>query len=196
MSSYRDSNRRLLRDSLIAAARDLTIAHGWDGVRMADVADGVGVSRQTVYNEFGTKAALAEALASREIDRFVTGVRADLFANGSDVRAAGRAAVRHVLLAAADDPFIKVVLGSAPGRTDDLLPFLTTRAELLLAAAVAVLQEWASAHLPFIAPARVGAVGETIARLTVSHVLLPSATPEETALLLADIMVVLFAQDG
>ncbi|MFG2045998.1 hypothetical protein ACGFIW_01030 [Micromonospora sp. NPDC048935] len=29
------------------------------------------MSRQTVYNEFGTEAGLAEALARREVDRFI-----------------------------------------------------------------------------------------------------------------------------
>ncbi len=76
---YRDIARQHLRDTIIDAARDLTIAHGWDNVRMAQVATKTGVSRQTVYNEFDSKAGLAEALAQREAERFIAGVRANLF---------------------------------------------------------------------------------------------------------------------
>lgn len=195
MSSYRDTTRRLLRDSLMSAARDLTIAHGWDGVRMADIADRVGVSRQTVYNEFGTKPRLAESLVSREIDRFANGVREDLFAHGADVREAARTAVLNVLLAAAADPFIKAILGSVPGGPSGLLPFLTTHADLVLAAAITALQDWADAYLPTVPPATVAVGAETIARLTVSHVLLPSTAPEQTADTLADIMDLLIRRD-
>src|SRR6266540_3915602 len=133
---------------MVDAARELTIANGWDGVRMADVAARVGVSRQTVYNEFTTKAGLAEALAQREVARFVGDVRAHLFAHGDDVPAGAHAAILHVLREAAGNPLIKAILTSARGGADPLLPFLTTRAELVLTASTAVLTEWAHAHVP------------------------------------------------
>ena len=38
---------------------------------MARLAQAVGVSRQTVYNEIGTKNALAEAMILSELDRFL-----------------------------------------------------------------------------------------------------------------------------
>src|SRR5918997_2264411 len=142
---YRDVARQHLRDAIVDAARDLTIAHGWDSVRMAEVATVVGISRQTVYNEFASKAGLAEALAQREVERFVADVRTHLFAHGDDVRAGAHAAVLHVLQEAAANPLITAILTSARN-PDPLLPFLTTRAELTLTAAAAVLQEWAHAH--------------------------------------------------
>ncbi len=51
-----------LRDQIVAAARRRTLAHGWNGITMARLADDVGVSRQTIYNEMGSKTHLAEAL--------------------------------------------------------------------------------------------------------------------------------------
>ena len=60
---------------------------------MGAVASAAGVSRQTVYNEFGTKAGLGEALARHEVDRFVGHVRAALDEHGDDVRAAAYAAI-------------------------------------------------------------------------------------------------------
>lgn len=183
---YRHIARQHLRDAVIEAGRDLAIDRGWDAVRMADVAARVGVSRQTLYNEFTNKAGLGEAIAHREIDRFMDGVRNALSAHGGDVRAAVHAAVTFVLSRAAADPLIKAVLSSVRG-TDTLLPYLTTRADLALAAAVTVLREWADTYLPWVAPDDVTAGAESIARLVVSHIVLPTAPAGDTADVLAEL---------
>ncbi|MFC0098909.1 TetR/AcrR family transcriptional regulator [Micromonospora marina] len=177
---YRHAARQHLRDAVIAAGRDLAIDRGWDAVRMADVAARVGVSRQTLYNEFTNKAGLGEAVAHREIDRFMTGVRDALSAHGGDVRAAVHAAVTFVLTHAGADPLIKAVVNSVRG-TDSLLPYLTTRADLALAAAVTVLREWADTHLPGVPADDVTVGAESIARLVVSHIVLPTAPADNTA---------------
>ena len=44
-----------LRDRLIAAAVDLTVEQGWAALTMRGLAERIGVSRQTVYNELGSK---------------------------------------------------------------------------------------------------------------------------------------------
>ena len=38
-------------ERVVAAAAELTLEAGWAGVTMGKLADRVGVSRQTVYNE-------------------------------------------------------------------------------------------------------------------------------------------------
>lgn len=187
--TYRETNRERLRDTLVTAARDLTVGRGWDGVRMADVADAAGVSRQTVYNEFGDKSGLADALAGREIDAFVADVRTALLRHGPDVRTAGRAAIEHTLLEAGGNPLIKAILTSARGGADELLPYLTTRSELLLATATAVLGEWARTHLPDHDPHVVSVAAESIVRLVVSHIIQPSQSPERTADDLSEVLV-------
>ncbi|WP_130507610.1 TetR/AcrR family transcriptional regulator [Krasilnikovia cinnamomea] len=179
----REQNRRLLRGSLIAAARELTASRGWDSVRMADVAEAAGVSRQTLYNEFENKAGLGAAVATREIEQFVAAVREDLAAPGDDLRAAAETAIRHALTAAAENPLVKTILTSAP---DDLLPYLTTRADVVLVLASEVVREWAAARLPGVTEAALAPAAESIVRLVVSHVVLPSAAPETTAVTLAD----------
>jgi AcrR family transcriptional regulator len=186
--TYRADNRDRLRAGLLDAARELTIARGWDGVRMADVAAAVGVSRQTVYNEFRDKATLAAALAAREADRLLDGVRAELAAHGGDVRAAAEAAVRHALRQAAENPLVKAILADPGPTPDGLLPYLTTRTDLVVAAGTAVVRDWAAAHVA-VADERVIAVGaESIVRLVVSHVVRPSAPAEQTAAELADLL--------
>lgn len=173
-----------LRFRIVEAAREQAIARGWDNVRMADVAGAAGVSRQTVYNEFATKAGLGEAVAQREIDRFVADVRAALFAHGSDVRAAAYEAIAHTLREAAANPLIKEMLTSSTG---GLLPYLTTRSDLVLQTAAAVLMEWASIYVPGVPQAELAFGMETIVRLVVSHIVLPLGPPEQTAAALADL---------
>ena len=62
------------RERVVDAAVRLTAQIGWSQVTMARLAQEVGVSRQTVYNEVGTKPGLAEAMILRELDRFLASV--------------------------------------------------------------------------------------------------------------------------
>ncbi|MFI5427330.1 TetR/AcrR family transcriptional regulator [Aeromicrobium sp. UC242_57] len=54
-----------VRIRLLDAAHGIIESDGWNTVTMARIAEVAGVSRQTVYNEFGTKHGLAEQLAMR-----------------------------------------------------------------------------------------------------------------------------------
>ncbi|WP_149184319.1 TetR family transcriptional regulator [Streptomyces sp. TRM49041] len=56
--------REALLDAALAALRE----RPWSAVRMVDVATAARVSRQTLYNEFGSKDGLARALLCREVD--------------------------------------------------------------------------------------------------------------------------------
>ncbi|MFF8277671.1 TetR/AcrR family transcriptional regulator [Streptomyces lateritius] len=62
------------RDALLDAALTAVALLPWSAVRMVDVASAAGVSRQTLYNEFGSKEGLARALARREADVYLRGV--------------------------------------------------------------------------------------------------------------------------
>ncbi|WP_454333126.1 TetR/AcrR family transcriptional regulator [Streptomyces glaucescens] len=62
------------RESLLDAAYTALARRPWSAVRMVDVAAAAGVSRQTLYNEFGSKDGLARALVRREADGFLAGV--------------------------------------------------------------------------------------------------------------------------
>ncbi|MBH0246870.1 helix-turn-helix transcriptional regulator, partial [Streptomyces cavourensis] len=62
------------REALLDAALRTLGGRPWRTVRMADVAALAGVSRQTLYNEFGTKEGLATALLRQAADRYLTGV--------------------------------------------------------------------------------------------------------------------------
>ncbi|MEU1367197.1 helix-turn-helix domain-containing protein [Streptomyces sp. NPDC005803] len=81
------------REALLDAAHAALTARPWPAVRMVDVAAAAGVSRQTLYNEFGSKDGLARALVRRAADRYLAGVdRALGSAGGTSDRLAATAA--------------------------------------------------------------------------------------------------------
>jgi AcrR family transcriptional regulator len=69
------------RESLLDAAYTALARRPWSTVRMVDVAAVAGVSRQTLYNEFGSKEGLARALVRREADGYLAGVERALAAS-------------------------------------------------------------------------------------------------------------------
>lgn len=70
------------RESLLDAAYTALVRLPWSAVRMVDVAAAAGVSRQTLYNEFGSKDGLARALVRREADGYLAGVERALAGPG------------------------------------------------------------------------------------------------------------------
>src|SRR3954452_19242640 len=123
---------RSTRDALLDAAYDAAVAGDWAGARMLDVARAAGVSRQTLYNEFGTKDALAQALAMREIERFIEGTERALDeAHPDDPIQAVAAAALWTLRQAAAPPLRK---GPHIDDTSRRLSFLTPRGEPQLSA--------------------------------------------------------------
>ena len=178
------------RELLLDAAYDAALAGDWERVRMADVATRAGLSRQTLYYEFGSKDGLAQELALREAERWTEGALAAIEGHdGSPVEAVTAATV-WTLEEAARNPLLKAVL------TDDvggLIPFLTTRSEQLQAAAREHLERHVRSHWPEIEPERLHLVADTVVRLTFSHLLLPGGRPEQVA---EDIAVVVSALLG
>lgn len=62
------------RESLLRAAGAALSARPWPAVRMVEVAAAAGVSRQTLYNEFGGKDGLGRALVRRAAEEYLDGV--------------------------------------------------------------------------------------------------------------------------
>ncbi|MFD9377235.1 TetR/AcrR family transcriptional regulator [Streptomyces sp. NPDC059999] len=97
------------RESLLEAAGAALSARPWPAVRMVDVAAAAGVSRQTLYNEFGGKAGLGRALVRREADWYLDGVDRTLAAQaGTADRLAGVA--EWTVRAARARPLVQALL--------------------------------------------------------------------------------------
>ena len=120
---FRAAVRTILRDRLLDAAAAAFAAEGWRRLTMAKVADRAGVSRQTVYNEFGTKQQLAEQLVMRELDVFLDVVR-ESFESEPEFQPAVRSAVLGALTIAGDNALLKAVLESGHTGDTDLLPYI------------------------------------------------------------------------
>ena len=65
----RERKRRLTRQLISDAATVLFAIHGFDNVKVADVADRVGVSEKTIYNYFPTKESMVLDNADETIER-------------------------------------------------------------------------------------------------------------------------------
>ncbi|MET9605650.1 TetR/AcrR family transcriptional regulator [Streptomyces sp. NPDC006512] len=109
------------RESLLRAAEAALSAHPWPAVRMTEVAAVAGVSRQTLYNEFGGKAGLGRALVRRAADRYLDGVDRALAPEGSPAPAAERlaAVAEWTVREARAQPLVRALL---TGCWDGALP--------------------------------------------------------------------------
>ncbi len=169
------------RDRLLVAAARFTAEHGWGALTMGKLADLVGVSRQTVYNELGAKTQLAEAMVMRELDLFLDHVDSAFQENPDDLVAAIRAAAHQVLDLARTDPLLHAILSSSQGADSGLLPLLTTNSEGLLAAAGQMIRAHVSTYDVPLPAHRIEALIDMVVRLVLSHVMQPSGEPAETA---------------
>ncbi|MGZ5400410.1 MAG: TetR family transcriptional regulator [Nocardioides sp.] len=170
-----------LRQRLVVAAVELTLAHGWEQVTMARLAAEVGVSRQTVYNEIGTKPALAEAMILTELDRFLAVVSEAFDQHPHDLVLAIELAAREVLTLAQGNDLLKAVVSATHGADTELLPLLTTHSESLLAAAKLVVTERVAPYDVGLDETRLDATIDMVVRVVLSHVMQPTASPAATA---------------
>lgn len=112
------------RESLLDAAYTALARRPWSAVRMVDVAAAAGVSRQTLYNEFGSKEGLARALVRREADGYLAGVDRVL-ATHSDARERLTATAEWTAGLARDNALVRAML---TGCWSDRLPSPTLSA--------------------------------------------------------------------
>jgi AcrR family transcriptional regulator len=169
------------RERIISTAAQLTAELGWSRVTMSLVAQRVGVSRQTVYNEFGSRADLAESMVLAELSTFMEQVDVGFAAHPDDVVAALVAAAAGVRELAETNPLLGAIVTATHGGESELLPLLTTRADAVIAAAHSTV----TAHLLNyeIAPdVPVDAVVDMIVRAVLSHVMQPGSASVEDAI--------------
>ncbi|KAA2262953.1 TetR/AcrR family transcriptional regulator [Solihabitans fulvus] len=178
ITPFSERARASLREELLDAAAELLAAHGFHGLRMGEVAAAAGVSRQTVYNEFGNKESLVQAITLQRTAEFLDGVELRLGA-AADPLQGMRAATLFTLEHAAEDRLINSVLTGTDA--EDLLPFLTTRGQPVLLSAAQVLSHHLREHCAELPEEQVELLAEASVRLALSHLLMPTGTREEAA---------------
>ncbi len=176
---YPEAARQLLRDTFFGAARDQLEQRAWAQITMSDIATAAGVSRQTLYKEFGNREEFGQAFVIHEGERFLDAVEAAVHEHLDDGRAAVGAALELFLRTAGEDPLIRLLLSD--DGTGGMLPFVTTQGLPVLAWATtrlaSVIEEgWPQASGP---DARL--LAESLVRLAISYITAPSGPPEQTA---------------
>ncbi|UQS27443.1 TetR family transcriptional regulator [Amycolatopsis thermalba] len=176
--SFAERTRTSLREILLDAAADILAARGYAALRMVDVASAAGVSRQTVYNEFGNKSALVQAVVLRTTGEFLDGIH-HRFATAPDLLTGIRDAVTYTIEHGRENRLVASALGTPQG--EDLLPLLTTRGEPVLSAAMEVAASHYRESLPALSAEAANLLAETVVRLSLSHLVLPTHTATEAA---------------
>lgn len=162
---------------LLDAATDL-LSMGYAALRMADVATRAGVSRQTVYNEFGNKANLVQAVALRTASEFLEEIRAR-FDNSSTLIGGIHLGVVYTIEHGRENRLVAAALGTDAG--EDLLPLLTSRGAPILHAAVELAAEHYREFEPGLSAEAATLLAETVSRLALSHLVLRTHSAEEAA---------------
>lgn len=154
---------------------------------MAAIAERAGVSRQTLYNEFGSRDEFAQSYVMHQANDFLASVEETIAANGADPHRALGAAFERFLVAAAENPMVRAILVRDPG-ADDLFALFTTRGGPVIQVATdrvarAICKAWPTAH-----EVEVRFAAECLVRLAISHASLPTDTNEKTAEAIASLL--------
>jgi AcrR family transcriptional regulator len=176
---YPEASRALLRNSVLDAMRDLLLERDWSKVTLSDVSSRAGVSRQTLYNEFGSRLGLGQAYAVRLADDFVDHVDAAVWSNVGDVRSALIQGLRGFFVDSASDPLI-VSLRTGEVKPD-LLRLITLDAAPIIDKARQRLSEtfqhsWVSAT-----EAEATTFSEALVRIAMSYIAMPPTSYRDVA---------------
>ena len=175
--------RARLREVALDAARDVVLDRGWGAVRMGAIATSIGISRQSLHAEFGTKDDLGNELVMRETAEFFEGIVNRLDNHPGDLAGAVSAAAEYMVSVARDNPLLETILTRTPANGADvsLLSLLTVRGEPLIGTGINALGDWVRGQWPEADPADVSLMVESVVRLCLSHILTPTKTPSEVA---------------
>jgi AcrR family transcriptional regulator len=176
---YAVAARELLRSRLLEAVAALLRERDWADVTMAQIAREAGVSRQTVYNEFGSRAVLAQAYVLWEADRFLATVDAAVRSHLDDPVRAVSAAFATFLAAAHDHPLVRALVTA--GGAHELLPLITTQGQPLHDRATTALALSFTEHWPQVGRADAHLLADAVVRLAISHAAMPAGSSQMTA---------------
>jgi AcrR family transcriptional regulator len=183
---YPQAARELLRETLFGAARDELERRAWSEITMSDIAAAAGVSRQTLYKEFGNRKEFGLAFVIHEGEHFLDDVDAAVKQHLDVPRAAVNAALELFLRAAGEDPLIRILLSD--DGTGGMLPFVTTQGMPVVQWATTRLATTIGEGWPQASAADVRLLSESLVRLAISYITTPSESPETTAASVAELL--------
>ena len=158
------------------AAYTEILSGGWAEKRMVDIAASAGVSRQTLYNVFGSKEGLLRAVLVRDADALLDRVAVLLHQDTGDPAHTVSRTTGHVLRAVGANPLLHA------GLTGDraILPALTIRSATLLDLLGERIAAMLGERCPDVDTSVTEAVADVSLRLLLSYALQP-IDPDEAA---------------
>jgi AcrR family transcriptional regulator len=183
---YAEASRVLLRDSVLDAMRDLLLTRDWSAITLSDVARAAGISRQTIYNEFGSRQGLAQGYALRLADRLVDAIHATLDANVGNFYEAFLQGFRSFFAQSAADPLVISLLSGVA--KPDLLQIITTDSGPIITRASARLSLALTTTWVATSDEDAGVLARAIVRLALSYVSMPPEADHDVAKDLARLM--------
>lgn len=183
---YAEASRVLLRDSILDGMRDMLLVRDWSSITLTDVARAAGISRQTIYNEFGSRQGLAEGYALRLADRLVNAVDAAINNNVGRVYEAFLEGFRAFFLESASDPLVISLLNGEA--KPDLLQIITTDSGPIITRCSQRLTETFQNSWIKASDEDSGVLARAIVRLAMSYVSMPPEADHDVARDLARLM--------
>jgi AcrR family transcriptional regulator len=184
--SYAEASRVLLRDSILDGMRELLLTRDWSSITLSDVAKAAGISRQTIYNEFGSRHGLAQGYALRLADRLVDQIHDAINDNVGDIYAAFLQGFRDFFAESAADPLvISLLTGTSK---PDLLQIITTDSAPIISRCSTRLTESLMASWVRASQEDAGVLARAIVRLAMSYVSMPPEANHDVARDLARLM--------
>lgn len=163
------------------ALRNLLLEHPWGDVTLEAVARDAGVSRQTLYNAFGSRYGLAQAYTLALADLLCDAIAATLAEHPLDRRTGVEQGLLLYLETSVGDPLIQRV--RAGDAHPDLVRLVTADAGPLLVRVAERLEAGARAAWPTVSPQRARTFARALARLAVSFVTMPPEYDDSPAAL-------------
>jgi AcrR family transcriptional regulator len=183
---YAEASRVLLHDSILDGMRELLLTRDWSSITLSDVAKAAGISRQTIYNEFGSRQGLAQGYALRLADRLVDAVDGAIRGNVGDIYAAFLMGFRDFFTESAADP---LVISLLTGTTKpDLLQLITTNSAPIITRCSARLTDTFIDSWVRTSEEDAGVLARAIVRLAMSYVSMPPEADHDVARDLARLM--------
>jgi AcrR family transcriptional regulator len=183
---YAEASRVLLRDSILDGMRELLVSRDWSSITLSDVAKAAGISRQTIYNEFGSRQGLAQGYALRLADRLVDQIEDAIGGNVGDIYAAFLQGFRDFFAESAADP---LVISLLTGTTKpDLLQLITTDSAPIITRCSERLTETFMNSWVRTSEEDAGVLARAIVRLAMSYVSMPPEADHDVARDLARLM--------
>ena len=176
---YSVAARELLRNTLLDAACHELASRHWADITMADIAVAAGVSRQTLYKEFGSREEFAQVLVMREAESFLDAVEASVREHLTDPPKALAAAFDLFLTSAAENPLLRAIV--LEEGAEELLALLTTQGKPLVERAADRLTAVVVSGWPLIKRRDAELLGDVLVRLAISYAALPDGDASETA---------------